>query len=204
MTWLMCFAYGRLELSRIPRARRTYRTSCRRPFTCELRMRQLWQHPIVQSIQLSVRVGSVIYCCYEYGFNITMCMGPSMLPTLNSSGDILLVDRLSPRIWSDYECGEIVIAKSPTKPQQTVCKRIIAKEGQRMRVQHRFDNSRDQIMEIPKGHVWLEGDNAGDSTDSRHYGPVPSALLIGRVWARIWPISQFQRFHPTTHSSASL
>lgn len=49
-----------------------------------------------------------------------------MLPTLNSAGDILLVDRLTPR-FIPYEVNQVVISKSPTKPHQTVCKRIIAK-----------------------------------------------------------------------------
>ena len=26
---------------------------------------------------------------------------------------------------------------------------------------------------MPRGHVWLEGDNKAASHDSRHYGPVP-------------------------------
>lgn len=54
-----------------------------------------------------------------------------------------------------------------------------------MRVKHRYDPSRDSVVKIPKGHVWLEGDNASDSTDSRHYGPVPAALLLGRAYARV-------------------
>ena len=28
---------------------------------------------------------------------------------------------------------------------------------------------------VPRGHVWLEGDNKAASHDSRHYGPVPAA-----------------------------
>ena len=35
--------------------------------------------------------------------------------------------------------------------------------------------------QVPKGHVWLQGDNATNSTDSRNYGPVPVALIRGRV-----------------------
>jgi signal peptidase I len=42
-------------------------------------------------------------------------------------------------------------------------------------------------VRVPRGHVWLEGDNARNSTDSRAYGPVPAALLRGRVVARVWP-----------------
>ncbi|XP_041365569.1 mitochondrial inner membrane protease subunit 1-like [Gigantopelta aegis] len=40
---------------------------------------------------------------------------------------------------------------------------------------------------VPRGHVWLEGDNKDNSTDSRTYGPVPYALLRSRVFFKIWP-----------------
>jgi hypothetical protein len=35
--------------------------------------------------------------------------------------------------------------------------------------------------------VWLQGDNTRNSNDSRHYGPLPVAMLRGRVCYRIWP-----------------
>ena len=41
--------------------------------------------------------------------------------------------------------------------------------------------------QVPKGHVWLEGDNATNSTDSRCYGPVPAALIRGRVVWKVMP-----------------
>jgi signal peptidase I len=43
------------------------------------------------------------------------------------------------------------------------------------------------LCQVPKGHVWLQGDNAYNSTDSRHYGPIPYALIQGKVFYRIWP-----------------
>ena len=45
-------------------------------------------------------------------------------------------------------------------------------------------------VQVPQGHVWLQGDNPLNSTDSRHYGPVPYALLRGRVFLKVqthWP-----------------
>ncbi|XP_061621984.1 mitochondrial inner membrane protease subunit 1 isoform X1 [Phyllopteryx taeniolatus] len=45
--------------------------------------------------------------------------------------------------------------------------------------------------EVPKGHVWLEGDNLTNSTDSRSYGPVPYALIRGRVCLKLWPPDSF-------------
>jgi inner membrane protease subunit 1 len=42
-------------------------------------------------------------------------------------------------------------------------------------------------LQVPPGHVWLEGDNLIVSRDSREYGPVPLALVRGRAVAQIWP-----------------
>ena len=34
---------------------------------------------------------------------------------------------------------------------------------------------------------WVEGDNAGSSTDSRELGPVPASAVLGRAVVRYWP-----------------
>ena len=41
------------------------------------------------------------------------------------------------------------------------------------------------VVQVPEGHVWLQGDNPINSTDSRHYGPVPYALLRGRAFLKV-------------------
>ena len=55
-----------------------------------------------------------------------------------------------------------------------------------------FDGSvaftQNQIRVVPDGHIWIEGDNSLDSVDSRSYGPVPAALIVGRVVCRVWPL----------------
>lgn len=48
-----------------------------------------------------------------------------------------------------------------------------------------MEDEEPKWIKIPKGRVWLSGDNASNSTDSRDYGPVPVALLRGRVVARV-------------------
>ena len=38
-----------------------------------------------------------------------------------------------------------------------------------------------RTIRIPPGYFFLLGDNRGESDDSRYWGPVPAALIIGRV-----------------------
>ena len=40
---------------------------------------------------------------------------------------------------------------------------------------------------MPQGHCWLIGDNVDASRDSRFYGPLPLALIKGKVIARVLP-----------------
>ena len=39
--------------------------------------------------------------------------------------------------------------------------------------------------QVPEGHVWLQGDNLANSTDSRAYGAVPLGLVRGRVFYKV-------------------
>jgi hypothetical protein len=41
------------------------------------------------------------------------------------------------------------------------------------------------LLQVPPGHIWLEGDNLIVSRDSREYGPVPLALVRGRAMVQV-------------------
>lgn len=66
-----------------------------------------------------------------------------------------------------------------------ICKKILKiKEGDIIKTTDSSGN--EIIVEIPVGHVWLEGDNKAYSRDSRHYGPVPYALLQGKALFKVF------------------
>jgi len=44
-----------------------------------------------------------------------------------------------------------------------------------------------QTITVPKGDYYMMGDNRPDSLDSRFWGPVPKAWLIGKVFFTYWP-----------------
>jgi len=37
------------------------------------------------------------------------------------------------------------------------------------------------LIVVPSGHIWVEGDNSMNSSDSRNYGPIPASLVVGKV-----------------------
>ncbi|MGH9034282.1 MAG: signal peptidase I [Acidimicrobiia bacterium] len=41
---------------------------------------------------------------------------------------------------------------------------------------------------VPKGKLWVMGDNRNQSQDSRVFGPIDEDKVIGRAILRIWPI----------------
>jgi len=44
-----------------------------------------------------------------------------------------------------------------------------------------------KAIRVPAGHWFMMGDNRQCSEDSRFWGPVPTASLIGRAFATYWP-----------------
>jgi signal peptidase I len=44
---------------------------------------------------------------------------------------------------------------------------------------------------VPAGHYFMMGDNHADSCDSRTWGTVPRSDIIGKVFLKIWPLSQW-------------
>lgn len=76
--------------------------------------------------------------------------GESMSPAYNP-GDWLIVDTHA----FDHRAprkGEVVVARDPRHPSRNIIKRV-------------------RSVDL-HGNVWLEGDNADASTDSRHFGAV--------------------------------
>ncbi len=96
---------------------------------------------------------------------------------------------------------------TPTQSSQTFIKRVVGLGGDRIAVRagHVVRNERLQAeafaadcggnetcdfpraVTVPKGYVFLMGDNRGSSDDSRFWGPVPESWVIGNAFATYWP-----------------
>jgi signal peptidase I len=54
------------------------------------------------------------------------------------------------------------------------------------------DNNLD--ITLSKTQLFVCGDNRGDSLDSRIFGPIETKQIIGKLAARIFPVSDAERF----------
>ena len=117
----------------------------------------------------------------------------SMQPTLHS-GDELIIDRLSLALRAPHR-GEIVVANSPEGG--LVVKRVAAVggdsvgiedgvlvvNGKQQREKYVDYASIDGVyfgpVDVPRGDVFLLGDNRGNSEDSRDFGAVPEDDVVG-------------------------
>ncbi|CAL9079986.1 unnamed protein product [Musa textilis] len=106
------------------------------------------------------------------------------------TGDIVLVEKFCLEKYK-FSRGDVIAFKSLSDHKREFVKRLIALPGDWMQISDTSD-----ILKIPEGHCWVEGDNKEFSLDSRHFGPIPLGLVQGRVTHIIWPpqrISKVER-----------
>ncbi|KOM49194.1 hypothetical protein LR48_Vigan08g002100 [Vigna angularis] len=109
----------------------------------------------------------------------------SHVPRLIERGNAFIVERISTR-FGKVDRGEVVSLRNPNKG---IIKRLIGLEGDRLRHCSNADtnilvgdsfaqnNDEPETIVVPKGAVWVEGDNKNRSLDSRKYGPISYGLI---------------------------
>jgi signal peptidase I len=145
-----------------------------------------------------------------FGFQVARVEGQSMAPTLQDQ-DRLIVNKLAYRL-GEPQIGDIVMLYYPNKPEKSFVKRVIAAEGDTIRIVDGKVYRNDVLMDdsfvppeyrdhgdyaarvIDEGYYFVMGDHRNNSSDSRHWGLVPKKYIIGRVQLRWWPLPEARTF----------
>ncbi|KAJ4181779.1 hypothetical protein NW755_010777 [Fusarium falciforme] len=109
-----------------------------------------------------------------------------MLPTFTVDGDWILCDHTR-RYGRGVSVGDLVVYRIPVFTNQWGVKRVTGMPGDYVSVGTPGDPGEELMIQVPEGHCWITGDNLPASRDSRHFGPLPLALVAGTTIAKVLP-----------------
>jgi signal peptidase I len=175
-----------------------------------MRRLEVWRDEFFAWVRTLASAAVYATLIVTFGFQVARVEGMSMAPTLEDQ-DRLIVNKLAYRIGEPHH-GDIVMLYYPIDPNKSFVKRVIAEEGDTVRIVdgNVFVNEtpmKDEFVPedfrahddwgpqvIPEGYYFVLGDHRNNSSDSRHWGFVPKRYIIGKVQVRWWPIPSARLF----------
>lgn len=148
--------------------------------------------------------------------------GASMEPNFQNN-EYLVIDELSYR-FRRPERGDVLVLRYPKDPKQYFIKRIVGLPGEKIQIDngrvtiYNYEHPKGFVLDEPylsnqnltyphmqmignkntvtlgEDEYFMMGDNRLASSDSRDWGPLGSEQIIGRVFMRVLPLSEFKFF----------
>lgn len=165
------------------------------------------------NVRVLVSMMAVFVMVFTFVARIIVVSGPSMESTL-WGGDLILVWGLG---YTPKQ-GDIVVLTQENYQEDSIVKRVIATEGQRVDIDYSANSVRvdgelleeDYIKEqmfvpsygeginhvtVPEGCLFVMGDNRNQSADSRYpnIGIVDTRCVIGRGLAVMFPFEHWKK-----------
>ncbi|MGH3732450.1 MAG: signal peptidase I [Acidimicrobiales bacterium] len=165
-----------------------------------------WIIVLVAAVLVSLFVSSYVFQTY-------WIPSKSMEPTLYV-GNRILVNKLSVEL-GHINIGDIVVFKAPpdvktqcSDPVPDLVKRVIGLPGDHLSSRGNTIYVNGKALKekwshyeplgpplnnvtVPKGQYFMMGDNHDNSCDSRTWGTVPRSDIIGKVFLKFWPLSDW-------------
>ncbi len=132
-----------------------------------------------------------------------------MMPSLDDQ-ERIFVNKFVYR-WEPIEPGDIVVFRYPRDTSKSFIKRVIAQEGDRVRivagqvyvndkpldedyVPREYSDMRSyQEIIVPPQSYFVLGDHRSLSNDSRDFGPVSAHYIYGKAVFGYWPMDKMGR-----------
>ncbi len=164
------------------------------------KVKPMWR----ELIETVVSAGIIAFIIITFIGQVTVVKGASMEDTLFDR-ERLICNKIVYRL-SEPKHGDIVIFKPPIDQNHNYIKRVIAMEGDKVKivdgivylngerleedyVTHRSFETMPEIT-VPADSYFVLGDNRINSSDSRFWGFVPRENIIGKASVVFWPITR--------------
>ncbi len=127
-------------------------------------------------------------------------------------GQFILVNKLAYKIGQPSR-GEVIVFHNPNNTSEDYIKRVIGLPGDTVEIHDDkvFINQQELPepfakepyrtnapfgpLVVPANHIFVMGDNRGNSQDSRYIGPIDESLVVGKAWLRLWPLPVLGLIH---------
>ena len=159
----------------------------------------------------------VVILLFTFVFRIVGIDGRSMVPTLQDEDRVVISNLFYTPKTGDIivlDTSEDTIFFNGRQYSKPLIKRVIATGGQTVEVTSSDDGAQEVYVDgvkldesyinfqtvthspgqakitVPKGYVFVMGDNRGESLDSRSFGCISENAIVGRALFRIFPLSE--------------
>jgi signal peptidase I len=158
-------------------------------------------------LDLVILIGA-IYALVNLATVRFIVQGPSMEPNFEDN-QFLIVSRVK-YLLGEPQRGDIVVFHYPGNTEEDYIKRVIGLPGEVVEIYDtlvyvngvpldepyinepcRPEQCRDNLWELGPDEYFVMGDNRNRSEDSRRFGPVPREFIVGEVFVRYWPPSEW-------------
>ncbi len=163
-------------------------------------LRELVETALMTAIVFVFLITFVVQGFKVYG----SCMEPNL-----HTGERLLGNKFIYRFEKPSR-GDVVVFRFPANPRKVFVKRIIALPDEILEIRDgKVYINGDTLDEpylgkaphgdfppqkVPKGYVFVLGDNRDASNDSRLWGNLPMRNIQAKAWVRYWPLSRIVVF----------
>ncbi|MDP6350200.1 MAG: signal peptidase I, partial [Chloroflexota bacterium] len=121
--------------------------------------------------------------------------------------ELVLVTKIS-YLTSSPARGDVTVISKPSEQREDLVKRVIGLPNETIEMRDgkvyingigldessyivEPDNYSMPPIVLGDKAYFVLGDNRRESEDSRRFGPVPAAAIIGKLWLRYWPPKAF-------------
>ncbi len=163
---------------------------------------------VMDILETVVFVASLFIVIYLFIMQPNKVSGASMVPSFETN-DYIFTSKITTK-FRDYQRGDVIVFHSPVQPEIEYIKRVMGLPGDTIMVDDEYVYINGKRMQedyisppttlregdflieespitVPKGHVFVMGDNRPHSADSREFGPVEINEVVGNVFYRYFP-----------------